>query len=277
MQKPATFPRLGHGLGLRPAHWDHILQGDHGVDWFEIISENFIDNEGRSMRLLEQVRKDYPVVAHGVSMSIGSADPLRQDYLKKLKALLDRIEPAWFSDHLCWTGINQKNSHDLLPLPQTKLVVEHVSDRIDQVQNFMGRRMLIENVSSYVTFKDSEMSEWEFISEIANRSGCGILLDINNIYVNSFNHKFDAKEYINAIPKESVAQFHLAGHTNQETFLIDTHSDRMIDPAWDLYKLAVQRFGDVPTLVEWDDHIPTFEVLLDESKKAREIAKHVMA
>lgn len=278
MQKiTPTFPRLGHGLGLRTPHWDHILEGNHGVEWFEIISENFMDTQGRPIRLLERVRKDYPIVTHGVSLSLGSVDPLREDYLKKLKALVERIDPAWFSDHLCWTGINQKNSHDLLPLPQTQLVAEHIIDRIDQVQNFIGRPMLIENASSYVTFKESDMSEWEFITTIAQRSGCGILLDINNVYVNSINHQFNPMDYINAIPTQLVGQFHLAGHTNRETYLIDTHSDRTHDRVWELYKHAVRRFGNISTLIEWDEHIPAFDVLLDECKKAREIEKNVMA
>lgn len=274
---PPSFPRLGHGLGLRPPHWDFILAGNHDIDWFEIISENFIDTQGRPMRLLEQVRKDYPIVSHGVSLSIGSADPLNEVYLQKLKNLFDRVQPSWFSDHLCWTGVNQKSSHDLLPLPQTQLVIEHIVDRIDQVQNFMGRRMLIENLSSYVSFKESNIPEWEFISTIAKRSGCGILLDINNIYVNSFNHKFDPKEYINAIPPEYVGQFHLAGHTNRETYLIDTHSARTIEPVWDLYGLAVKRFGNIPTLIEWDENIPDFKVLIEENNRAKEIEKNVLA
>lgn len=268
---------LGHGLGLRPPHWEQILQGNHGVEWFEIISENFMDTQGKPMRLLERVRKDYPVVCHGVSLSIGSVDPLNTTYLKHLKELVNRIDPLWFSDHLCWTGINQTNLHDLLPLPQTDLVISHVVDRIDQVQNMMGKRMLIENVSSYVTFKDSNIPEWEFITQIAKRSGCGILLDINNVYVNAFNHKFDPVKYIRAIPKELVGQFHLAGHTDRGSYLIDTHSAKMLDQTWDLYKLAVEQFGNVPTIVEWDDEIPSFDVLLSESNRAKEIEKNVLA
>lgn len=267
----------GHGLGIRPQHWDQILGSKHGLDWFEITSENFMDSQGRPLRLLEQLRKDYPIVCHGVSLSIGSADPLNTVYLSKLKNLIDRINPEYFSDHLCWTGINQKNSHDLLPLPQTKDVIQHIVERIDQVQSLIGKKMLIENVSSYVTFKESVVPEWEFITEIAKRSGCGILLDINNVYVNAFNHKFDAKTYIDALLPEHVKQFHLAGHTNFDSYLVDTHAAKMIDPVWDLYAHAVKRFGRIPTVVEWDDHIPSFEELLSESHRAKEIEAHVLA
>ena len=273
----SPFPRIGHGIGLRPKHWNHVLQTKPDVDWFEVITENFMDTEGTGLRTLEKIRKDYPVVTHGVALSIGSADPLDPKYLKKLKKLVDHIEPVWFSDHLCWTSINKVHSYDLLPLPQTEKVIMHIADRIDQVQNYVGKKMLIENVSSYVTFKDSDVSEWEFISEIARKSGCGILLDINNIYVNAFNHDFSAETYIQSIPTEYVAQFHLAGHTDFGTYLFDTHSARMIDATWKLYELAVRRFGNIPTLVEWDEGIPDFDVLVDERKKAVEIEKHAMA
>lgn len=276
MQAP-TYPKLGHGLGIRPSHWEKILEGGHGLDWFEIISENFMDTEGKPLALLEKARKDYSIVSHGVSMSIGSADPLNQTYLKKLKTLFDRIQPAWFSDHLCWTGINQFNTHDLLPLPQTPAVVEHIVNRIDEVQNYMGRKMLIENVSSYVSFKESSMTEWDFISEIAKRSGCGILLDINNIYVNAHNHGFNAHDYLEAVPVNLVGQFHLAGHTDNGSFLVDTHSAKMLDATWDLYRLALQKFKNVPTMVEWDAEIPTFDVLLSEINRAKEIEKNALA
>jgi uncharacterized protein (UPF0276 family) len=270
-------PVLGHGLGIRPSHWEKILEGGHDLDWFEIISENFMDTEGKPLALLEKARKDYSIVCHGVSMSIGSVDPLNQNYLKKLKALFDRIQPAWFSDHLCWTGVNQLNTHDLLPLPQTPTVVEHIVNRIDEVQNYMGRKMLIENVSSYVSFKESTMTEWDFISDIAKRSGCGILLDINNIYVNAFNHGFNALDYLEGVPAQYVSQFHLAGHTNNGTYLVDTHSAKMLDATWDLYRLALQKFKHVPTMVEWDAEIPTFDVLLSEINRAKEIEKSVLA
>ncbi len=272
-----TFPRIGHGIGLRPKHWNQILEQKPSIDWFEIISENFMDTHGKPMRVLEKIRENYPVVCHGVSLSIGSSDPLNTEYLKNLKTLADKIEPVWVSDHLCWTGVERHNSFDLLPLPQTDLVVKHIVDRIQQVQEFLQRRIVIENVSSYVSFKESDMHEWEFITEIAKRSGCGILLDINNVYVNAFNHNFDAKKYIEHIPSEHLAQFHLAGHTNRGTFLFDTHSAAMIEPVWDLYRFAVQHFGKIPTLVEWDQDIPELEVLLDERKKAMEIEKSVLA
>lgn len=277
MNSSPAFPRIGHGIGLRNQHWSQILEQKPSVDWFEIISENFMDAEGKTFRTLEKFRENYPIVTHGVSMSIGSADPLNPLYLKKLKSLIDRIDPAWFSDHLCWTGVNQIQSYDLLPLPQTQEAIIHIVNKIDQVQNFMGRKMLIENVSSYVTFKESEMTEWEFLTEIAKRAGCGILLDINNVYVNAFNHNFSAETYIQSIPVELVGQFHLAGHTKYDTYLFDTHSARMTEPTWDLYRIAVKHFGNVPTLVEWDESIPEFEVLLDERKRAMEIEKNARA
>lgn len=276
MKSRTLFPRIGHGIGLRPRHWNRILEEKTPVDWFEIISENFMDHEN-SMRTLEKIRKDYPVACHGVCLSIGSADPLDSLYMDKLKAMVDRISPIWISDHLCWTSVNGFQSHDLLPLPQTEAAVQHVVQKIDQVQNQLHRPILLENVSSYVSFKDSTMHEWEFITEVAKRSGCGILLDINNIYVNAFNHKFEAQTYLNHIPKEYVGQFHLAGHTDRKTFLFDTHSARMIEPVWDLYRKAVEKFGNVPTLVEWDDDIPELDVLLDERKRAMEIERDVLA
>ncbi len=277
MEPRTTFPRIGHGIGLRPQHWNRILEEKTQVDWFEIISENFMGREGSSLRTLEKIRQNYPIACHGVSLSIGSADPIDPEYMKQLKALVDRVSPLWVSDHLCWTSINQLHSHDLLPLPQTQAVVKHLVEKIDQVQNYLGRSILLENVSSYVSFKESDMKEWDFITEVARRSGCGILLDINNIYVNAFNHKFETKEYLAGIPKEYVAQFHLAGHTDRKTFLFDTHSARMTEPVWDLYKLAVEKFGNVPTLVEWDDEIPQLDVLLDERRRAMEIEKNVLA
>ncbi len=276
--KPApTFPRIGHGIGLRSQHWNQILEERPAVDWFEIISENFMDTRGRAMRVLEKVRENYPIVSHGVSLSIGSTDPLDKIYLQKLKILADTIEPVWVSDHLCWTSVNKVHSHDLLPLPQTMDTAEHIANRVDEVQNFLGRKILIENVSSYVSFPESTMTEWEFISEIAKKSGCGILLDINNIYVNAFNQGFSAQDFIQNVSTDHVAQFHLAGHTNRDTYLFDTHSAKMIEPVWALYEQAVRRFGNIPTLVEWDDKIPELNVLLEERQRAVEIEKNALA
>lgn len=240
------------------------------MDWFEAITENFMDSGGRPVRILEEVRRHYPVALHGVSLSIGSADPLHAGYLARLKELVERVDPFIVSDHLCWCGVDGSSLHDLLPLPFTEEAIEHVAERIGRVQDLLGRSILIENVSSYVTYRHSTMPEWEFLAETARRAGCGILLDLNNIYVNSVNHGFDPLDYIRHIPGERVGQFHLAGHTNMGRYLFDTHGGRIIDPVWRLYEQALERYGKVSTLIEWDEHIPSFERLADEARKARE-------
>ena len=268
---------MGFGVGLRRDHYVDILEKHPRVDWFEIISENFMVAGGRPLEVLDGVRARYPIVMHGVSMSLGSTDPLRPDYLRELKALADRCNPAWISDHLCWTGVGGRNLHDLLPLPYTSEVVRHVSTRIREAQDFLERPMLIENVSSYMAFRDSEMSEWQFLAEIAERADCGILLDINNIFVSAFNHRFDPRTYIDAIPRERVIQFHLAGHSDHGTYLLDTHDHPVRDEVWELYAHAVQRFGAVSTLIEWDDNIPEFDVLMETAAKARAIHQRVTA
>ncbi len=232
---------------------------------------------GRPLEVLDAICARYPVVMHGVSMSIGSTDPLRRDYLRELRALARRVEPAWISDHLCWTGVGGRNLHDLLPLPYTPEVVGHVAQRIAHVQDFLERPILIENVSSYMAFADSTMTEWEFIAEIAERADCGILLDINNIFVSAFNHRFDARTYIDAIPVSRVIQFHLAGHSDHGTYLLDTHDHPVRDEVWDLYAHAVRRFGAVSALIEWDDNIPEFEVLMETANRARTIHQQVIA
>jgi uncharacterized protein (UPF0276 family) len=265
-------PYLGFGLGLRPAHYETILNESPAVDWFEIISENYLVPGGKPIHYLERIRARYPLVMHGVSLSIGSHDPLDREYLRQLKALADRIEPAWLSDHLCWTGVGGINAHDLLPLPYTEEAISHVVARLSEVQDFLGRRILIENVSSYVTYPESEMTEWEFLREIVERADCRILLDINNIYVSSFNHEFDPRAYLEAIPVERVWQFHLAGHRNHGDHLIDTHDEPVIDPVWELYAQAVQRFGNVSTMIERDDNIPPLAELIAELDRARRIA-----
>jgi len=265
-------PYLGFGLGLRPAHYDAILNESPAVDWFEIISENYLVPGGKPLHYLDRIRARYPLAMHGVSLSIGSRDPLNKDYLRQLKALADRIEPAWISDHLCWTGVEGINAHDLLPLPYTEEAIKHVAARIGEVQDFLGRRFLIENVSSYLTYPESVMTEWEFLREISERADCLILLDINNIYVSSFNHEFNPSSYIEAIPIERVWQFHLAGHQNHGDYIIDTHDEPVIDPVWELYAEAVRRFGDVSTMIERDDNIPPLSELLDELQHARSTA-----
>ncbi len=265
-------PSLGHGVGLRRDHFDRVLAGPTRIDWFEVISENFMVRGGRPLEVLTRVRERYPIVLHGVSLSIGSNDPLNEDYLDALAVLAHRFEPAWVSDHLCWAGVGGHYAHDLLPLPYTGEALRHVVARVQQVQDRLRRPIALENVSSYVAYRASEMNEWEFIAEVARRSGCGILLDINNIYVSSVNHRFDPGDYLAGIPAEKVWQFHLAGHSDKGAWLIDTHDHPVIDPVWDLYRDAVRRFGEVSALIEWDDHIPPFERLEAESEKARSIA-----
>jgi uncharacterized protein len=265
-------PWLGFGLGLRPTHYETILNETPAVDWFEIISENYLVPGGRPLHYLDRIRERYPMVMHGVSLSIGTQDPLNREYLQQLRALAGRVEPAWISDHLCWTGAHGLNAHDLLPLPYTEEALKHVVTRVGQVQDFLGRRILLENVSSYVSYPESEMSEWEFLRELAGRADCLILLDINNIYVSSVNHEFDPHAYLNAIPPERVWQFHLAGHRNHGNYIIDTHDEPVIDPVWELYAAAVRRFGRVSTMIERDDNIPPLAELLAELDRARRIA-----
>jgi uncharacterized protein (UPF0276 family) len=271
----ARYPGLGFGLGLRTQHYQEILERVPAVDWFEALTENYLVPGGKPLYYLEAVRARYPVVLHGVSLSIGGTDPLNRGYLAQLKALADRIEPAWISDHLCWTGLNGRNLHDLLPLPYTEEAVVHVSDRIQAVQDYLGCRLLIENVSSYLTYTDSCMSEWEFLNAIAGRADCLILLDINNIYVSSFNHDFDPRDYLQGVPADRVQQFHIAGHRNHGDYIVDTHDEPVIDPVWRLYADACRRFGAVSTLIERDDNIPPLAELLEELDHARRIVAGV--
>ena len=271
--KRSAFPFLGFGVGLRRPHYAHILERRPPLDWFEVISENFMVAGGRPLEVLAAVRDRHPVVLHGVSLSIGSSDPLNQKYLADLRALTKRFEPAWVSDHLCWTGVAGRNLHDLLPLPHTVEALRHVAQRIREVQDFLERPILLENVSSYLTFRDSTLSEWEFLRAVTEEADCGILLDLNNIFVNAFNHRFSAEEYIDAIPVERVVQFHLAGHSDHGTHLLDTHDHPVREEVWALYERAVQRFGAVSTLIEWDDDIPEFSVLAETAERARRICE----
>jgi uncharacterized protein (UPF0276 family) len=270
------WPSLGCGVGLRSEHYDLITRDWPSVDWFEAISENFMDSGGRPLEVLEAVRRRYPVALHGVSLSIGSVDPLDEGYLKRLKALADRIDPTIVSDHLCWTRVDGEQLHDLLPLPLTEEAIRHVARRIDQVQHALGRRILLENVSTYVTYRHSAMPEWEFLAEVAERSGCGILLDLNNVYVNAFNHRFEPSDYLEHLPGELVGQFHLAGHTDCGAYLFDTHSKPVVDAVWQLYQDALARWGPVSTLIEWDEDIPPFERLQQEAETARSIYVQVL-
>lgn len=268
-------PYLGFGLGLRTDHYTDILADKPAVDWFEVLTENYLVPGGKPLYYLDKISELYPMVMHGVSMSLGSTDPLDWEYLKQVKNLAARINAHWISDHLCWTGVQHKNMHDLLPLPYTEEALKHVVDRIQQVQDFLGQRMLIENVSSYLTYQHSHLSEWEFLAQITQQADCYILLDINNIYVSAFNHGFDPQAYLNAIPVDRVRQFHLAGHTNNGDHIIDTHDATIIDPVWELYGHALKRFGYVSTMIERDDHIPPLSTLLLELQKAKDIAHEV--
>lgn len=270
-----TRPYLGYGLGLRRDHYQTVLAEQPAVDWFEIISENYMVDGGKPLYYLDRIRENYPMVMHGVSLSIGGTDPLNRDYLKRLKTLAERVEPAWVSDHLCWTGVHGTNLHDLMPLPYTQETIQHVADRVSQVQDTLGRQILLENVSSYVAFKDSDLTEWEFLREVVEQADCLILLDVNNIYVSAFNHNFDPESYLHGIPVERVRQFHLAGHTREEGLIIDTHDHPIVDPVWELYAAAVRRFGYVSTMIERDDNIPPLNELLEELDQAREIAEAI--
>ena len=262
-------PFSGFGLGLRPVHYPDFLEREVPVDFVEVISENFMVEGGRPLQVLDRVRERHPVILHGVSMSIGAAEGVSPDYLRRLRALADRIDPLWVSDHLCWTGTGGFNSHDLLPLPYTEEALAVVSANIGRVQDALGRPMLIENPSSYVTFRSSEMTEWEFLAELCRRSGCYLLLDVNNIFVSGSNHGFAPAAYLDGVPFDRVRQIHLAGHSQGRTMLIDTHDHPVPDPVWTLYEEACRRAGPVATMIERDDDIPTLDVLLDELDIAR--------
>ena len=266
---PELRPFLGFGLGLRVEHFAEILAEPPRVDWFEITSENFMVAGGKPLHHLEHVRAHYPVAMHGVSLSIGSTDPLDMDYLRALKTLAQRVEPVWISDHLCWTGVGGVNSHDLLPLPYTEEAIAHVCSRIGRVQDVLGREILLENLSSYVEFSGSRMPEWQFVAEIARRSGCRLLLDVNNIQVSARNHGFDPLDYLAGIPGDKVWQIHLAGHSDFGDYAIDTHDHDVPAEVWRLYEAAIERFGPVSTMIERDDHIPPLSELLQELDIAR--------
>ena len=271
-----SLPYLGFGLGLRPDHYEAILAMDPAVDWFEILSENYMVGGGKPLHYLDRIRERYPLVMHGVSMSIGSTDPLDTDYLRELKKLADRVAPKWISDHLCWTGVDRTNLHDLMPLPYTEEAIAHVAARVRQVQDYLGRQILLENVSSYVTYIESALTEWEFVSEVARRADCLVLLDVNNVFVSSFNHDFDPLRYLDGVPRERVQQIHLAGHRNLDTHIIDTHDEPVIDAVWDLYAAACRRFGPISTMIERDDNIPPFETMLHELAHARTVAERAV-
>ncbi len=260
---------LGIGIGLRASHFGEILKRWPKLDWFEVLSENYMDTGGRPLFVLDQVAERYPVALHGVSLSIGSTDPLDREYLRKLRALAERTNARWISDHLCWTGVLGRNTHDLLPLPYDEATLRHVVARVRQVQDLLERPLAIENPSSYLAFAASTMSEWEFLSRLAEEADCGLLLDVNNVYVSAFNHGFEAERYVDAIPADRVVQYHLAGHTNKGTHILDTHSGPALDAVWALYARASARTGPVSTLFEWDEAIPSFDEVAAEAAKAR--------
>jgi uncharacterized protein (UPF0276 family) len=263
------FPDLGLGVGLRTVHYPHILEKKPQVDFFEILSENYMDSGGRPLWVLDQVAERYPIVMHGVSLSIGSVDPLNREHLSKLKKLAERTKALWVSDHLCWTGVAGRNTHDLLPMPLSEEALEHVVGRVRTVSDFLERPLILENASTYAEFTSSSMSEWDFFARLMKEADCGMLLDVNNVYVSSYNHGFDPIAYLDAVPPERVVQYHLAGHTNKGTHIIDTHNDFVIDEVWKLYAHSVKRTGNVSTLLEWDADIPSFEVVHAEALKAR--------
>lgn len=271
-----AVPHLGYGVGLRSVHFQHVLDARPKVDWFEIISENFMDSGGRPLAVLDAVAERYPIGMHGVSLSIGSTDPLNRAYLAKLKALAERVDAKLVSDHLCWTGVAGRNTHDLLPMPYTEEALAHTIERVKVVQDFLERRIAIENPSSYVEFKSSTIGEAEFLARLAEGADCLLQVDVNNVYVSAFNHGFDARAWLAAIPQERVAYYHLAGHTNRGTHIIDTHSDHVIPEVWALYDYAVELSGGRSTLLEWDEDIPEFDVVHAEVLKAKTRAERVL-
>lgn len=270
--KPAF---LGFGLGLRAQHYDEIITGNPPIDWFEVISENYMLPGGRPRRMLDRIRERYPLVMHGVSLSIASTAPPDFEYLQGLRDLAHQVEPKWISDHLCWTGVHGKYLHDLLPIPYTREALDHVVSRVQLVQDYLGRAIVLENVSTYVQFSNSEMTEWEFLSELTRRSGCWLLFDVNNVYVSAFNHGYDPHTFLEGIPGDRVVQFHMAGHSHMGTHIIDTHDHPVSDDVWTLYTAALKRFGRVSTMIERDDNIPPLDELMVEVNRTREIAERI--
>ncbi|HIO91973.1 MAG TPA: DUF692 domain-containing protein [Leucothrix mucor] len=270
MSAPLSSEIQGCGIGLRSQHFSTIAAQRPAVPWFEILSDNYLLEGTVQREFIQQIRPDYPITFHGVGLSIGSVDPLNKEYLKRLLKLKKELEPAWVSDHLCWTSAHGYSTHDLIPLPYTTQVVDHIADRILQVQDVLGERLVIENVSSYMQFKDTDMSEWDFINQVIEKSDCNLLLDVNNIYVSAQNHGFNAEEYLLAMPAQRVKEIHLAGYEDKKTHLLDTHSRPVTPPVWDLFAKAVQHVGNVPVLIEWDNDIPEFSRLMQEADTAKQ-------
>ncbi len=272
-----SLPFLGHGVGLRVPHYGLALREGLDVDWIEAITENFFGGGGRPRAVLERLRRDKPLVLHGVSLGIGSPDAPNLGYLEQVRALCEALEPAWVSDHLCWTSLGGHYSHDLLPLPYTAEALARVVENVDRVQNFLGRPLVLENVSSYVGYCQSEMPEWEFSSLVARHSGCYLLLDLNNVVVSAYNHGFDPDEYLMGVPGERVAQFHLANHTDRGTYRFDDHRGPVPGEVWSLYERALRRYGPVSSLVEWDEDVPSWELLRAQQREAGRRARDVLA
>jgi uncharacterized protein len=278
MRSSLAQPALGFGLGLRPQHYDALLNEHRGsVSWLEVLTENYLVPGGKPLHYLARLRAHYPMAMHGVSLSIAGNEPLNADYLREVRTLAGQLEARWISDHLCWTGVDNLNLHDLLPVPFTGEALRHIAARIAAVQDALGQRILIENVSSYLTYRESEMSEWDFLSALAKEADCLLLLDVNNIYVSSVNHGFDPLVYLNGVPVERVQQFHLAGHSKVDAHLIDTHDAPIVPEVWQLYAAAVRRFGSGSTMIERDANIPELPALLAELDQARNIAAQTQA
>jgi uncharacterized protein (UPF0276 family) len=272
---PDPWPRLGCGMGLRREHYEFVLEERPPVEWFEVVTENYLDTGGRPLAVLDAVRRDYPVGLHGVALSIGSTDPLDARYLERLAALVERVEPALVTDHLCWAGVDGRSLYDLLPVPYTEEALAHVSERVARVQDRLGRRILLENPSTYIEYRCSQMPEWELLAARAARADCGILLDVNNVFVTCSNHGHDPVRYLEGIPPARVGQFHLGGFTDLGTFLFDTHGTHVSPEVWGLFETAARRFGRVTTLVEWDAAIPPFTTVQAEVAQARAVLEKV--
>jgi uncharacterized protein (UPF0276 family) len=269
-----NFTDYGIGIGLRIPHYRHILERKPVVDWFEIISENFMCDGGRPLEVLDKILEQYRVVQHGVSMYFGSAEKLNRDHLTRLKALMKRTKTPWLSDHLCWGSVDGRYTHDLLPMPYTRAVAHHTASKIRQASDFLEVPICVENVSSYAEFHQSDMTEWEFLTEVAEKADCGILLDVNNIYVSSENHNFDPYDYLNNVPHHRVGQIHIAGHSKFKKYILDTHDHPVLDPVWKMYDYAIKRCGPTATLLEWDDRIPSFNEVHDEALKANQFLEN---
>ena len=271
------LPNLGVGLGLRTVHYAHVIEERPAVDWFEILSENYMQTAGRPLYFLDAVAERYPVVMHGVSLSIGSTDRLDREYLSELRALRDRTRARWVSDHLCWTGVAGTNTHDLLPLPYTEETLRHVASRVKEVQDFLGAPLALENPSTYVEYAGETMREWDFLARLAEEADCAILLDVNNVFVSAYNHGFDPRTYLDAVPFDRVVQLHVAGHTHHGTHIIDSHIGPVVDEVWQLLSVAYGRSGDVSVLLEWDAEIPSFEETHAEALRARQFIARTAA